>query len=61
MAIRSFRTCKRRGLRRLPAKSDGLLTTGANRSTIKDHLKALTRARHIAQHGAGRGAWYGLA
>jgi Fic family protein len=35
--------------------------TGANRSTIKDHLKALTRAGHIAQHGAGRGAWYGLA
>jgi Fic family protein len=34
--------------------------TGANRNTIKDHLKALTRAGHIAQHGAGRGAWYGL-
>jgi Fic family protein len=35
--------------------------TGANRNTIKDHLKALARAGHIAQRGAGRGAWYGLA
>ena len=35
--------------------------TGASRNTIKDHLKALTRAGHIAQHGAGRGTWYGLA
>ena len=34
--------------------------TGANRNTIKDHLKALTRAGHIEQHGAGRGTWYGL-
>ena len=34
--------------------------TGANRSTIKDHLRALTRAGRLAQHGAGRGAWYGL-
>ncbi len=35
--------------------------TGASRNTIKDHLKALTRAGHIEQHGAGRGTWYGLA
>jgi Fic family protein len=35
--------------------------SGANRNTIKDHLKALTRAGHIVQHGAGRGTWYGLA
>ena len=34
--------------------------TGANRNTIKDHLKALTRAGHLEQHGAGRGAWYGF-
>ena len=34
--------------------------TGANRNTIKDHIKALTRAGHIVQHGAGRGTWYGL-
>jgi len=36
-------------------------TTGANRNTIKDHLKALTRAGHIEKRGAGRGTWYGLA
>jgi predicted HTH transcriptional regulator len=35
--------------------------TGADRNTIKDYLKAPTRAGHIAQHGAGRGAWCGLA
>jgi len=33
--------------------------TGANRNTVKDHLKALTRAEHIVRHGAGRGSWYG--
>ena len=35
--------------------------TGANRNTVKDHLKALTRAEHIVRHGAGRGSWYGHA
>ncbi len=35
--------------------------TGANRNTVKDHLKALTKAGHIEPHGAGRGSWYGLA
>ncbi len=34
--------------------------TGANRNTIKDHLKALAKAGHIERHGAGRGSWYGL-
>ena len=34
--------------------------TGANRNTVKDHLSRLTRAGHLARHGAGRGAWYGL-
>jgi Fic family protein len=34
--------------------------TGANRNTIKDHLKALTRDGHIVKHGGGRGTWYGL-
>lgn len=34
--------------------------TGANRNTVKDHLKALTHAGHLQQHGAGRGTWYGL-
>jgi Fic family protein len=34
--------------------------TGANRNTVKDHLKALTRSGHLEKHGAGRGTWYGL-
>ncbi len=34
--------------------------TGANRNTIKDHFKALTRVGHLTRHGAGRGTWYGL-
>jgi len=34
--------------------------TGANRNTIKDHIKAPTRAGHLVQHGAGRGTWYGF-
>ncbi len=35
--------------------------TGTSRNTIKDHLKALTRAGHLERHGAGRGTWYGQA
>jgi len=35
--------------------------TGANRNTIKDHLSALTDARHLERHGKGRGTWYSLA
>jgi len=35
--------------------------TGTSRNTIKDHLKALTRAGHLERHGAGRGTWYALA
>ncbi len=35
--------------------------TGANRSTAKKHMQKLVDARHLAQHGAGRGVWYSLA
>jgi Fic family protein len=35
--------------------------SGASRNTIKDHLKALVAQGHLILHGAGRGAWYGLA
>lgn len=41
--------------------SDAEKLTGANRNTIKDHLRALTRAGHLQRHGAGRGSWYGIA
>jgi len=33
--------------------------TGANRNTVKKHLAALVAANHIAQHGTGKGTWYG--
>ena len=32
--------------------------TGANRNTVKDHLRRLTKAGHLVRHGAGRGTWY---
>ena len=35
--------------------------TGASRNTIKDHIRALAAAGHLARHGAGRGSWYSLA
>ncbi len=35
--------------------------TGANRSTVKQHIQKLVDAGHLVQHGAGRGVWYGLA
>lgn len=35
--------------------------TGVNRNTVKSHLKVLVEQRHLVLHGAGRGAWYGLA
>jgi Fic family protein len=58
LSVQILELCRERG-RITVAEAEK--ATGANRSTIKDHLKALTRAGHIAQHGAGRGAWYGLA
>lgn len=33
--------------------------TGANRNTVKKHLQALVANRHLAQHGQGKGTWYG--
>ncbi|MER9517607.1 DUF977 family protein [Mesorhizobium sp. M0614] len=33
--------------------------TGANRNTVKKHLAALVEANHLAQHGTGKGTWYG--
>ena len=50
------------------AKAHGKLTigqivtfTGANRNTIKKHLKSLVAANHLAQHGTGKGTWYARA
>jgi Fic family protein len=33
--------------------------TGANRNTVKKHLAILVDARHLTQHGTGKGTWYG--
>lgn len=33
--------------------------TGANRNTVKKHLRSLVSANHLAQHGTGKGTWYG--
>ena len=48
------------------AKQHGRLTigqiiqiTGANRNTIKKHLHGLVTAKHLTQHGRGKGTWYG--
>jgi Fic family protein len=58
LSARILELCRERGR---VTVADAAKVTGANRNTIKDHLKALTKAGHIEQHGAGRGAWYGLA
>jgi Fic family protein len=50
------------------AKDHGRLTvasavklTGANRNTVKLHLRQLTEAGRLRLQGAGRGAWYEMA
>jgi Fic family protein len=50
--------CRERG--RLTV-AEASAVTGTNRNTIKDHIKALTKAGHLTRHGAGRGTWYSLA
>ena len=41
-------------------KKTATRVTGANRNTIKDHVRALTNAGPLSRHGAGRGTWYAL-
>lgn len=57
LSVQILELCRERG--RVTVAEAGRVT-GANRNTIKDHLKALTRAGHIEQHGAGRGTWYAI-
>lgn len=57
LSVQILQLCRERGR---VTVAEAVAVTGANRNTIKDHLKALKRAEHIAQHGAGRGTWYGL-
>jgi predicted ArsR family transcriptional regulator len=58
LSVQILELCRERGR---VTVADAVKVTGANRNTIKDHLKALTRAAHIEQHGGGRGTRYGLA
>ena len=48
------------------AKEHGKITIGqvvtitsANRNTVKKHLQSLVSTNHLAQHGTGKGTWYG--
>ena len=41
--------------------AEGVTLTGANRNTVKAHLKKLVDAGHLVSQGAGRGVWYALA
>ena len=57
LSVRLLDLCREHG-RLTVATAVGL--TGANRNTVKDHLRRLARGGHLARHGAGRGAWYAL-
>ena len=37
---------------------DIIKTTNAARGTIKDHVTALVKNRHLTKHGKGKGTWY---
>jgi Fic family protein len=41
--------------------AEAVRVSGASRNTIKEHLRALVEQGDLTLHGAGRGAWYGLA
>ena len=41
--------------------AEAVALTGASRNTLKVHFRALAEGRLLALHGAGRGAWYGMA
>lgn len=55
LSVAILELCRERGR---VTVAEAAKATGANRNTIKDHLKALTTAGHIERHGAGRGTWY---
>lgn len=58
LSVQILELCRERGR---VTVAEAVRITGANRNTIKDHLRALTKAGHITRHGAGRGTWYGPA
>ena len=56
LSVQILELCRSRGR---VTVAEAVKTTGTNRNTIKDHIKALTHAGHLRRHGAGRGSWYG--
>jgi predicted HTH transcriptional regulator len=58
LSVNILELCRERGR---VTVAQATKATGANRNTIKDHIKALSSAGHLVKHGAGRGTWYGLA
>lgn len=58
LSVKILELCRERGR---VTVADTAKITGANRNTIKDHLKALTKAGHLQRQGAGRGTWYSVA
>ncbi len=39
---------------------DAIKLTGANRNTLKQHFRDLTKRNHLEQISGGHGVWYGL-
>jgi Fic family protein len=40
--------------------AEAVTVTGANRNTLKVHLRRLVKQGRLAQHGVGKGTWYSL-
>lgn len=57
LSVQLLECCREHG--RLTVAT-ALELTGANRNTVKDHLKRLTSAGHLVRRGGGRGTWYAL-
>jgi Fic family protein len=57
LSLQLLEACQERGRINV---AEAVRWTGANRSTIKDHLTRLTKTGYLARHGAGRGTWYAL-
>jgi len=57
LSVQILELCRERGR---VTVADAVKVTGANRNTIKDHLRGLARAGHLEKRGAGRGTWYAL-
>jgi predicted ArsR family transcriptional regulator len=57
LSVQILELCRERGR---VTVAEAAKVSGISRNTIKDHIKALTRAGHLVQYGAGRDTWYGL-